>query len=122
MHESVFYVRETHLLILISPVDINFISRNVKSFYQVLVRETSLTSLAPSPSKQDKKVTFAKLLEKMSKEMSSSSSDMSCTEEKSPSRIFSFTARRSPRRSPRIRHTTRHGLGPTAGDGRNARK
>ncbi|KAG7164585.1 putative Mucin-5AC-like 4, partial [Homarus americanus] len=73
-----------------------------------LIRETSLICLAPSPSKQDKKVTFAKLLDKMSKEMSSSSSDMSCTEEKSPSRIFSFGGvRRSPRRSPRIRHTQR---------------
>ncbi|XP_069169023.1 uncharacterized protein [Procambarus clarkii] len=74
-----------------------------------LIRETSLISLAPSPSKHDKKVTFAKLLDKMSKEMSSSSSDMSCPEEKSPSRIFSFGgARRSPRRSPRIRHTQRY--------------
>lgn len=73
-----------------------------------LVRETSLTSFVASPSKHDKKVTFAKLLDKMSKEMSSSSSDMSCTEEKSPSRIFSLGgARRSPRRSPRIRHTQR---------------
>ncbi|XP_069952951.1 uncharacterized protein [Cherax quadricarinatus] len=74
-----------------------------------LIRETSLISLAPSPSKQDKRVTFAKLLDKMSKEMSSSSSDMSCNEEKSPSRIFNFGgARRSPRRSPRIRHTQRY--------------
>lgn len=73
-----------------------------------LMRETSLTSLAPSPSRQDKKVTFAKLLEKMSKEMSSSSSDVSCAEDKSPSRIFNFgSVRRSPRRSPRIRHTQR---------------
>lgn len=73
-----------------------------------LMRETSLTSLAPSPSKQDKKVTFAKLLEKMSKEMSSSSSDVSCAEDKSPSRIFTFGgARRSPRRSQRLRHTKR---------------
>ena len=73
-----------------------------------LVHETSLTSFVASPSKHDKKVTFAKLLDKMSKEISSSSSDMSCTEEKSPSRIFSFGgARRSPRRSPRIRHTQR---------------
>ncbi|KAG0716817.1 hypothetical protein GWK47_008734 [Chionoecetes opilio] len=71
-----------------------------------LMRETSLTSFVASPSKHDKKVTFAKLLDKMSKEMSSSSSDMSCTEEKSPSRIFNFGGvRRSPRRSPRIRHT-----------------
>ncbi|XP_042887240.1 uncharacterized protein LOC122263022 isoform X3 [Penaeus japonicus] len=74
-----------------------------------LMRETSLTSLAPSPSRQDKKVTFAKLLEKMSKEMSSSSSDVSCAEDKSPSRIFNFgSVRRSPRRSPRIRHTQRY--------------
>ncbi|MPC40963.1 hypothetical protein E2C01_034540 [Portunus trituberculatus] len=46
-----------------------------------LVHETSLTSFVASPSKHDKKVTFAKLLDKMSKEISSSSSDMSCTEE-----------------------------------------
>ncbi|KAK7072577.1 hypothetical protein SK128_010111 [Halocaridina rubra] len=51
-----------------------------------LIHETSLTSLAPSPSKHDKKVTFAKLLDKMSKEISSSSSDISCAEDKSPSR------------------------------------
>ncbi|XP_050733493.1 uncharacterized protein LOC127007035 isoform X3 [Eriocheir sinensis] len=74
-----------------------------------LVRETSLTSFVASPSKHDKKVTFAKLLDKMSKEISSSSSDTSCTEEKSPSRIFSLGGvRRSPRRSPRIRHTQRY--------------
>ncbi|XP_066978110.1 uncharacterized protein [Macrobrachium rosenbergii] len=74
-----------------------------------LIHETSLTSLAPSPSKQDKKVTFAKLLDKMSKEISSSSSDISCAEDKSPSRIFNMGgSRRSPRRSPRIRHTQRY--------------
>ncbi|KAK3863238.1 hypothetical protein Pcinc_030967 [Petrolisthes cinctipes] len=82
---------------------------------EALVHETSLTCLAPSPSKHDKKVTFAKLLDKMSKEMSSSSSDMSCSEEKSPSRIFNLASvsRRCPRRSPRYSGSGSEDVGET---------